>query len=122
MSIFGAGRERRYYLAANLPFRMILSVDIDIPFAIRKLPGLIRGESRLPRDRAFNKTSLLDQSDFGRSILARLRRTVELDVSNWTGEGRVRQRPRNNPGHWVIRHIRRRSSRWKYRRHFLATR
>src|SRR5262249_58258644 len=113
-------RERRYYLAANLPFRMILSVDVDVPFAIRKLPGLIGGESRLPCDRTFNRTSLFDKRDCGRSIFAWLCRTVELSPGYSTREGPVGQRPGHNAGHRVIGQVGRRGARRKYRRHFLT--
>ena len=67
---------------------MILRVDVDVPFTVCKLPGLIRGESGLPGDRVFDRTALFDHRDLGSSILARLRRAMELSHGDWTGESR----------------------------------
>ena len=77
-------RKRRQDLSADFAVRMILRDDVDVPFTLRELPGLIGRQRRLPVDRAFERAALFDQREPNGSILARLRGAVELNRGHWT--------------------------------------
>ena len=61
--IIGTRRKGRQDLASDLAFRVSLGVDVDVPLAGLKLPGLIWGQGGLPVDRVFHRTPLFDQPD-----------------------------------------------------------
>ena len=82
MSIIGTRRKGRQDLASA--FRVSLGVDVDVPIAGLKLPGLIWGQGRFPVNRVFHRIPLFDQPDQHGSILARLSGAMEVSHGGWT--------------------------------------
>ena len=70
---------------------MSLGVDVDVPIAGLKLPGLIWGQGRFPVNRVLHRIPLFDQPDQHGSILARLSGAMEVEPWWLDQKGRCRQ-------------------------------